>query len=111
MAKKKGKKILSEKQEREANEKKACLRTGTSHKILRYLVYKTDPSKLRSISLINYKNMVRAVEIVKKTIINDELWEMLARNFFFQFASTEIQKTSNGMILYGPPGTGKTQIT
>ena len=71
MVNKKGKKILSEKEEKEANEKKGCLMTGTSHKILRYLVYKTDPSKLRLISLISYKNMIRAVEIVKKKIIND----------------------------------------
>ena len=52
--------------------------------------------------------MIKAMEVVKKKIINDELWEMLDENFFFQFVSAEIEKTSNGLILYGPPGTGKT---
>ena len=55
--------------------------------------------------------MVKAVNIVKKVIINDDLWRQLEDCFFFQFTSNNIKEYSNGMILYGPPGTGKTQIT
>ena len=69
-----------------------------------------------ALPLLNPDVVNNAVDLVKRDLIMDQLFENIRKSFHsFTFVLTpkDYQKYEppTGMLFYGPPGTGKTKIT